>query len=176
LPGTEVIENAPKTLTRALAGAQGPKTRDAAATLERETDTRLTDSRGRFSRILSVPVVVFSVLWVGLLAFGNVRARREEIGVLRAMGFRSRQIACLFLSRSVVMGMAGGIMGFLVGVFFAVGFADTDAANASIRLPLFEPALLGAVFLIAVGITTTASLIPSLVAARQDPAALLRQP
>ena len=175
LPGTQVMENTPKTLTQTLAGAQAPKTRESASLLERETNTRLADNRRRFSSILSGLVLVFAMVWVGLLAFGNVRTRREEIGALRTIGFRSRHIMYLFLYRSVVMGIAGGILGFLAGAFFAAYFAHSDSVNVSVGFPASQPRLMGVALLIAVCTTAAASLIPSLLAARQDPASILGQ-
>ena len=69
--------------------------------------------------------------WIGLLAFGNVRDRLPEIGILRALGVKSRGILGAFLARAVVAGLLGGWLA--AGIAFALprlGIAAPDAASA----------------------------------------------
>ena len=66
------------------------------------------------------PVVVLAcAVWVGLLALLNVRERRTEIGVLRAIGKGSGRIAALFLGKAVLLGLAGAAIGFPLGSVLA---------------------------------------------------------
>ena len=77
-----------------------------------------------------VPVVmVGAAVWVALLSWGNVRERRPEIGILRALGLGSRQILLVFLSRAVLMGLAGGGLGCAAGVLIGA-FWREDSAGA----------------------------------------------
>jgi lipid-A-disaccharide synthase len=52
-------------------------------------------------------VVLAAAVWVGLLAWSNVRQRRTEIGLLKALGKGRSMIASLFLGKAVLLGLAG---------------------------------------------------------------------
>jgi putative ABC transport system permease protein len=126
-------------------------------------------------------VVLVSALWVGLLALANVRERRTEIGILRALGKGSSTIVGLFLGKAVLLGLLGAGTGFLLGT--GVGYAlGTDCTRWFGAQPLYDAgeyfsipyvllliALLGAPLLSAV-----ASYLPTLSAVLQDPAVVLR--
>jgi putative ABC transport system permease protein len=126
-------------------------------------------------------VVLACALWVGLLALANVRERRTEIGVLRALGKGSGTIVGLFLGKAVLVGLLGAGVGFLLGT--GIGYAlGTDLTRALGAQPLYQArqyftfpylllliALLGAPLLSAV-----ASYLPTLSAVLQDPAVVLR--
>ena len=48
--------------------------------------------------VFIIPVVVIGCLvWLGMMTVINVRDRRAEIGLMRALGYGSRQISLLFL-------------------------------------------------------------------------------
>jgi putative ABC transport system permease protein len=120
------------------------------------------------------PLVVLACgLWVGLLALANVRERTGEIGLLRAIGKSSSLIAGLFLSRAMLIGLAGGAAGFLLGKLLAEQLGarifDVSAAQASPQAMILIYALLGAPILCAL-----AAWLPTLRAIVQDPAVVLR--
>ncbi|MCX5672026.1 MAG: FtsX-like permease family protein [Planctomycetota bacterium] len=122
-------------------------------------------------------VVIGATVWVGALAFGNVRDRRAEIGILRAIGWRARQILAVLLAKAVAGGLAGGAVGYAAGFALAAAWdvheaAAGDAAGAS---ALFDPGLLAAAVFLAPILAAAASLVPALLAARQDPAVVLRE-
>ena len=78
-------------------------------------------------------VVLACALWVGLLAWANVRERRTEIGLLRALGKSSLRIASLFLGKATLLGFCGGLTGCLLGYVLARWLAtrllDVSLAN-----------------------------------------------
>ena len=55
----------------------------------------------------------------------SVLERTREIGVLRSLGWRRRQVLGMILKESLVLGVVGGICGILLGV----GLAGTLAAQ-----------------------------------------------
>ncbi len=130
---------------------------------------------GLLSGVTSVvtPLIVFvCALWVGLLAWSNVRERRAEIGLLRAIGKRSGSIASLFLGKAILLGAAGGIVGCLLGYLFARWLA-TSVFEVSVES--FTPSMLASACAI-LGtplIAAMASYLPTLVAVKQDPAVVL---
>jgi macrolide transport system ATP-binding/permease protein len=68
--------------------------------------------------------LVVSGLMIGVVMSMAVLERRGEIGVLRALGARRRDVSRLFLIEAGVIGLAGGIVGVLIG------FAGAAVANA----------------------------------------------
>jgi len=126
-----------------------------------------------------IPVVfIGSVIWVGLLALSNVRERRVEIGILRAMGLGSGRIAVLFLGKAVILGLTGAGLGFVLGLGLAqqlgpyiFPFTFNNVAWGSTSwLPLLKWSL-------AIGplLCVVASYLPTLLAVAQDPAEVLRE-
>ena len=59
-------------------------------------------------------VVLVAAIFVGIVTWLNVRERRAEIGLLRALGKRTSQIAALFLVKAVLIGLLGGVAAGLV--------------------------------------------------------------
>jgi putative ABC transport system permease protein len=102
--------------------------------------------------------------------FSNVQERRAEIGTLMALGMTPRRILTVFLAKALVVGMAGGVVGYILGTALAV-ILGPRLAQVPV-LPL--PAWLGWAVLIAVAITMLASAIPARKAASLDPAVTLR--
>jgi ABC-type lipoprotein release transport system permease subunit len=118
-------------------------------------------------------VVLASAVWVGLLALANVRQRRTEIGLLRALGKGSGLIASLLLSKAVLVGLLGAAIGVLVALGVA-GWMERQflgVSNASSpRWDIVLAALLGAPL-----VSALASYLPTLTAIVQDPAKVLRE-
>lgn len=122
---------------------------------------------------LATPLVlVFAALIVGALAWANVRARRAEVGVLRTLGWASGSVAALFLLRAGLLATAGALVGASVG-----GALANTAGERVFRVVRGavegDPALLGLALLLAPPFAMIASLVPTLVALRADPAEML---
>jgi len=137
-------------------------------------------SRGRVQRIIETlaevltPLVVMaSAVWVGLLALGNVRQRRCEIGVLRALGKGSGMIASLLMGKAVLLGLLGGVAGFAAGTLLAQWLGqrafDVPAHHLTVGADMLLCAVIGAPL-----VSVVASYLPMLVALREDPAVALR--
>lgn len=84
---------------------------------------------------------VIVVLTIGLVAANtaamSIRERRGEIAVMRSIGFRSETILGLLLGESLIIGLAGGLLGcgaaFLILKIFSVGSPAIGITN--IRMP-----------------------------------------
>jgi putative ABC transport system permease protein len=175
LPGTQVIERGSRVIARAEARTKVAE--QAKIAIEKEISAReeLRAVRERLASILTPVVVTACAVWIAVLGFTNVRARREEIGILRAIGVRGREIMVMFVSRHVLLGVLGGALGFVAGVVAAIYFSNHESAQ--IRIIDMNLSWLG-LFLISVGgaaaLAVIAGWIPTIVAARQDPADVLR--
>jgi len=184
LPGTQVVERGPPALARAEArnrakqtavGALEQEQAAAAETLER-LESEQAAIRGQhegFASILVPIVIVGCAVWIGFLTFGNVRQRNSEIAILRAIGVRSPQILLIFLGKALILGLAGGAVGYAAG--FAIGAGWGLSAESSRLQELFTPQLLWLALVAAPLLAAVASWIPAMLAAGQDPALVLQE-
>ena len=172
LPGTQVIIDANRAFQRWQARFKAEDEHKAAVADERAGRSRLRKERKAFAAILVPLVVVVCALWVGLLAFGNVRERSPEIGILRAIGLQARQIFAVFMGRALLIGIIGACIGYPAG--FAIGAVWGKSGQLAIA-GLFSPVLLVSVIVAAPLLAALATWLPALAAARQDPALVLRE-
>jgi putative ABC transport system permease protein len=143
------------------------------------SNQRQADSRKRQEETLAqlvavtTPVVVLvSALFVALMTWVNVRERRAEIGVLRALGKGASSIALLFLGKALLVGFLGGAAGCAAGYFLT---PVVGSRTMEIAADLFQAhaTLLVATLIGAPLVTMMASYLPTLSAVAQDPAIVL---
>jgi predicted lysophospholipase L1 biosynthesis ABC-type transport system permease subunit len=177
LPGTQVIERGSRALARAEARTKVETEARIAIEKEKLGRENLRATRERLASILTPVVVAACAVWVSLLGFTNVRARREEIGILRTLGVSARGVLLMFLSKHVLVGVLGGALGFGSGVLSAVYFSETlEGTRLWITGTNFSvPGLLLASVGGATALAVIAGWIPTVVATRQDPAEVLRE-
>ena len=172
LPETQVKEFGTIALARAEARkkaaakgkadiAQATQNGLQAVAEERASRADLREERERFGAILLPLVVVACVMWVALMSYLNVLARRQEIGILRALGVRARVITHLFVLRAGLTGLLGGVIGGLVSI--AMGGLQAG------------PTVLIAVVASAPIVGIAAGWPPAVFAGLQDPAEILQK-
>jgi putative ABC transport system permease protein len=120
-------------------------------------------------------------LLVGVTALGVISARavverRQQIGVLRAIGFRSRMVQLSFLIESSFIALTAIVVGTLLGLAVAYNVVDEYARQPSMEnLGLHVPWLtLAVVFLVVYLVAMVTTLAPARRAARIFPAEALR--
>lgn len=123
-------------------------------------------------------------LVIGVAALGVVTARavverRQQIGVLRAIGFQRRTVQASLLLESSFIALTAIIVGAALGLVVAHNIisssAATYAAGSGITLSLAVPWLtLGVIFLSVYLVALATTLIPARYAARVYPAEALR--
>ncbi len=170
LPDTRVIEFASQAIARAEARNRAAEQASATLRQEREHRRQMRGEQEALAAILIPLVILAAGAWIGLLMHGNARERRSEVGILRALGFKSSQVLLLFLGKAVLMGLAGSLLGYALGV--GAAWLRAPAEPGVMRL-LADPRLLGAVVLATPGLAVMMCWIPALLAAQQDPAAIL---
>lgn len=128
----------------------------------------------RYFSFMSPFLLLVCAGWVCVLAILNVRERRSEIGVLRALGHGSNRIAGLFLGRAILIGVVAALVGYGLGAVLALNVGP-EIFKVTAKAIRVETALLGWALLIAPAFSALASFIPSMLAMTIDPAVTLRQ-
>jgi hypothetical protein len=173
LPDTQVEEFASIAKARAEARTKVGEEADAALARERAHQAALRQDREAFAAALVPAVLVAACFCLGQLALSNVRQRRGEIGLLRALGLQSGQLMVLFLTRALAVGLLGGVLGCVAGtISLALIGAESDEVRATLagQMPLLLSILLAAP-----AVSLLACWLPTLIAVRQDPAVILQQ-
>ncbi|TVP95818.1 MAG: ATP-binding cassette domain-containing protein [Acholeplasmatales bacterium] len=123
----------------------------------------------------SISLIVSSIM-IGIITYVSVLERTKEIGILRSLGARKRDIARVFNAETTLIGLVAGSLG------VAIAFLLTFPINAIIgnlvdqldRLAVMPIQAAFALIVISVILTLIAGLIPSSIASRKDPVAALR--
>jgi len=130
------------------------------------------DIEWTFSTLMPA-IVFFCGIIVGVLAFVNTRARREEIGILRALGKGSGSVAALFLGKALLLGVAGAVCGFTLGTALLLEWGQ-ELLKISPKLIGWDMNNLEWALLLAPVFAALASFIPAMLAVTHDPAETLR--
>ena len=174
LPDTQIIEYASQALTRAEARQRAATEAEMSIQREKENRDKLRAEREALAAVLVPVVMLGSSIWLGLLVLANVRDRRGEIGILRALGLRSRQLLQIFLSKAIVIGLTGASFGYVAGRVIGVLWREVPGAPP-VSTPFVDPQLLLLVLVAAPVLAALASWLPAMSAAQQDPAVVLRE-
>lgn len=174
LPGTQVIERGPPALARAEARNTAKETAEAALEREKASRAAVRAQRERMASVVIPVVLVASAMWIAFLAYGNVRERRGEVGVLRAIGYTSGKISGLFLGKFLIVALVGAFIGYVAGSVIGVGLGEGHM-NLGVLQNQFVPTDLAIASGLALFISTVGSWIPAMMAVKLDPAEILQR-
>ncbi|HYW78233.1 MAG TPA: FtsX-like permease family protein [Thermoguttaceae bacterium] len=135
------------------------------------TQQNVNHMMGRLSTIFLVIIVVVGGAGIANYMYANVFERRREIGTLMALGAESGLVLRIFLLKALLLGLAGGIGGFLIGTTLAVTLGPKLAGVPVLPMPMLALWAVG----ISAGITLSASYFPARRAARLDPVATFQE-
>jgi len=159
LPDTQIVEKGSEILAKVTAIRQVELKGAEQIENEQTARSQMRRSVQRTLGILLPFILLACVAWIYLLAADNAARRTVEIGTLRSLGFSSGSVAKIFVFRSLLTGLIGGVAGLFVCAIFAHGMP--------IKLFIF---LLPLALIIALA----GSIIPVRRAVNRDPADILR--
>lgn len=119
--------------------------------------------------------LVVSCIMIGIITYISVLERTKEIGILRAMGARRKDITRVFNAETIIIGLCSGLLGITIArilVFPAniIIYNATGLDNVAKMNPLHALLLL----IISMLLTVLGGLIPAKVASRKNPVEALR--
>ena len=117
-------------------------------------------------------ILLTACVMIGLSVFSSVNERKNEIGLLRALGFSKVAVFFLMNLEALVLGAASAVVG------YCAGFAASGRLMALLNLgdqaaPAFDPVQFGLTFVAVAVLSSLASLPPALAAARIEPSQAL---
>jgi putative ABC transport system permease protein len=151
------------------------------STAETKTETEAAFTQGFAKQIgdiaLITAVILGAVFFTILLVTGNtmaqsIRERIGELGALKALGFRDRQVLMLVMAESCMLSCLGGVLGLGLALLLTSGGDPTGG-----RLPLFyfRPRDVFVGFCISIGLGILTGIFPALQAMRLRVAESLRR-
>ena len=122
----------------------------------------------------SISLIVSSIM-IGIITYISVLERTKEIGILRALGARKKDITRVFNAETFIIGLSSGLIGIIIAILLtfpinALLYSLTELENVAVLNPLH------AIILIIVSMTLTmiGGLIPARAASKKDPVIALR--
>ena len=122
----------------------------------------------------AISLVVSSVM-IGIITYVSVVERVKEIGVLRSLGARKKDIKNLFNAETFIIGLSSGVFGVAVTYLLSIGINALLGTLTGITTLASLP-IASAVIMVVISITLTliSGLIPANAAAKKDPVVALR--
>ena len=138
-----------------------------------QTKMEALDHFKKFSLGVSLIVLLIGGLIVFTNMMASVNERKREIGIFRAIGFRKSHIIRIIFLEAFVVGLIGGVMGYLLGlgISYILGPVITGIKGGGI---LVDPVLAVGVVFLSVAMGILSSIYPAIHASKMDPTAALR--
>ena len=150
-----------------------------------DTTGFLTTTLGSLVNIVSYVLIAFagislvvSSVMIGIITYTSVIERTKEIGVLRSIGARKKDISRIFNSETILIGLFAGILGVTLSWVLTIPLSAIIKAIAggTITTNMATLKFTHALILVAVStvLTTIAGTVPARIASKKDPVICLR--
>jgi len=136
-----------------------------------DTQVKTNHMMASLSTVFLVIIVLVGGASIANYMYANVFERRREIGTLMALGAGSSVILRMFLLKGLLLGLVGGVGGYVLGTVLAVTFGPRLAGIVVMPMPGLVLWAVG----LSVGIALVASCLPARNAARLDPCATFQE-
>ena len=122
----------------------------------------------------AISLVVSSIM-IGIITYISVLERTKEIGILRALGARKKDIKRVFNAETFIIGLCSGLLGIIIARLLVIPAnmiieSLTELPNVAKLNPVHAILLIG----ISIILTIISGSIPSRVASKKDPVEALR--
>ena len=154
------------------------KTKDYSVTSSvamQETISSTLESVTLFLGAIAAVSLLVGAVGIANTMFTTVLERTKQIGIMKAIGAKNRDIMMIFMMNSALVGLVGGIIGLVIGsvasLFVAIPMMGARGMGAG---NVVTPQLLIFTLSIAVGIGIVAGLVPAYRASKLRPVDALR--
>lgn len=131
-----------------------------------ESEGKILDKTQLLMLLITVLSLISAALGVSNLVSANVMERSREIGLMKALGAKNYEVILMILMETLIAGIAGGIVGYFIGMGFAqvIGYTvfGSAIANNIIVVPIVGALMVAVILLGSVpAIRTLLSLQPA---------------
>jgi len=129
---------------------------------------------GNIMDAITIVLIAFSIM-IGIITYISVLERTKEIGVLRSLGARKKDITRVFNAETFIIGVTSGGIGILIARLLIIPTniiieGMTELPNVARMNPVHAMILI----IVSVLLTLIGGAIPSRIASRKDPVEALR--
>ncbi len=128
--------------------------------------------------LIGIAAISLIVGGIGIMntMYTSVLERQQEIGIMKAIGAKNKDIFAMFFMESGILGIAGGIIGIIIGAGIAkfIEFIGTMVLGTNLLQASFSPELIIGSLLFAFVVGVAAGTFPALNAAKMNPVDALR--
>ena len=148
---------------------------DDLGTMMSYVDSLTSTVTGVLVGFAAISLVVSSIM-IAIIIYTSVIERKKEIGVLRSLGARKKDISRVFIAESAMIGLAAGLIGVVIAavLFTPINLVMQNYLHVS-RLLTIEWWHVVMMMLISVILAVLAGAIPSRIASQKDPVKCLRE-
>jgi len=135
----------------------------------------LTALRSQSNSSYTIQLFVLLAVTLGISAVLAINAvqKTREIGILKAIGIRTRSIERVFIMQGAMLGTAGALLGTMLGIGLARLFLLFGSEGYSISL-LLKPATLAIILTLTILASVFAAFLPARRVARMNPIEVIR--
>ena len=136
-------------------------------------DTMITIVTTALVIFTSLSLVVSSFM-IAVITYISVMERVKEIGVIRSLGGRKKDVSRLFIAENLVTGVLSGIIGLIITAIVCLIINLIISPFGIPAIAVLTPLIALIMLLLSVFLSVMSGLIPSMHASRQDPVIALR--
>ena len=119
--------------------------------------------------------LVVSSIMIGIITYISVLERTKEIGILRSLGARKKDVSRVFNAETFIIGLASGLIGIIIArlLLFPINAILKDLTNLD-NVAVMNPIHTLILITVAIILTLIGGLIPAVIASRKSPVEALR--
>lgn len=122
----------------------------------------------------AISLIVSSVM-IGIITYVSVIERTKEIGILRSIGARKKDVSRVFNAETFIIGFGAGLIGVIVAYLLSIPINLIISSLVGVTgIASLSPLSALALVAISICLTLISGLIPSRMAAKKDPVLALR--
>ncbi len=141
-----------------------------------------TDMMSQTIDIISIALICFgavslvvSTVMIGVITYVSVVERTKEIGILRSLGARKKDIVNVFNAETSIIGLVAGLIGVIITYLVSIPINIVIYKKIQIStLCLLSPLHAILLVLVSIALTLIAGLIPAYIASKRDVVIALR--
>ena len=119
--------------------------------------------------------LVVSCFMIAVITYISTMERVKEIGVIRSLGGRKKDISRLFVAETLIIGLSSGVIGigmtYLLGLILNIIIGSLYGIFSIAALPLYTA---GIMVVVSIVLNVLSGLFPAMKASNQDPVVALR--